>query len=143
MGLLSGLKAKFAGSVSKYSGKTDFLEAVMAAAALVAWADGNADDKEIAAAIKAAVSNSALAGAFDSRTIEQTAEQMFNRASGGRVGRSGLYKEIEDIKADKDMSETVLLTALDIADSEGISEDEKRVLGEIASRLGLDLKKYL
>jgi tellurite resistance protein len=143
MGLLSNLKSKFTGSVSKFSGRTDFLEAVCAAAALVAWADGNADDSEIQAAIKGVTSNKELLGAFDSRTIELTTEQMFNRAAGGRVGRNGLYKEIDDVAKDKDMAEVVLLTALDVADSGGISDDEKRVLGEIAKRLGLNLANYM
>ncbi|MFN6983449.1 MAG: TerB, partial [Rhizobium oryzihabitans] len=61
----------------------------------------------------------------------------------GRVGKAGLFKEIEDIKADHDMSETVLLVALDVADSGGISDDEKAVLAKIASTVGLDLAKYL
>lgn len=143
MGLLSKLRGQFKGSVAKVSGRTDFLEAVCAAAALVAWADGNADDTEIAAAIKAVTSNKELLGAFDSRTIELTADQMFTRAGGGRVGRMGLEKEIKDIASDPDIAEIVLVTALDVADSGGISDEEKAVLGKIAKTLGLDLNKYM
>lgn len=150
MGFLSGLTSKFTGSISKYSGKTDFLEAVLAAAALVAYAPsddgtaGDASDAERAAAIKAVVANKNLAGAFDSRTIEATAEQMFNRAAGGRMGRIGLEKEITDVAKDKEMSEAVLVTALDISEGDGsVSKGEKLVIDKIAKLLGLDASKYL
>ncbi len=143
MGMLGGLfKSKLQGSVNKFSGKKDFLEAVCAAAALVAYADGDASDTEVEATIKAITSNAALAGAFQGREIELTADSMLKRASGGRVGRSGLFKEIADIKNDAEMSETVLLTALDVADQNGIDDKERTMLEKIASELGLDLKKY-
>lgn len=143
MGLLSAFKSKLTGSVAKYSGRKDFLEAVCAAAALVAYADGSADDKEIQTTIKSITSNANLSGSFPSREIELTADLMLNRAAGGRVGRNGLYKEIDDIAADADMSEVVLLTALDVADNDGISDTEKGVLDAIAKRLHLDLNKYI
>lgn len=143
MPLLSKFKNAFAGSVNKYSGKKDFLEAVCAACALVSAADGELEDAEIAQTIKGIAANPALAGAFSSREIEQTADQMCKRAQGGRVGRAGLYKEIEDIASDKEMAETVLLTALDVADSDGqVEPEEKVVLGKIAEKLGLNLANY-
>jgi tellurite resistance protein TerB len=138
------LKNAFAGKVNKYSGKKDFLEAVCAACALVAAADGDLEDAEIAQTIKGIQSNPELAGAFPSREIEQTADQMLKRAQGGRVGRNGLFKELEDIASDKDMAETVLLTALDVADSDGEMEPaEKAVLEKIAQTFGLNLASYL
>jgi len=141
--MFAKLKERFTGTVSKFSGRKDFLEAVCAAAALVASADGTVSDEEINATIKSITSNAALSGAFSSREIETTAERMLQRANGGRVGRNGLYKEIEDIRADTEMCETVLLTALDVADSGGIDDKEKAILGEIAKRLGLSLEKYI
>lgn len=143
MGILSKLSTSFKGSVAKYSGRKDFLEAVCAASALVAYADGSCDNDEAEAAIKSITANAELSGAFASREIELTADAMMKRAEGGRVGRNGLYREIEDIAKDGDMAETVLLTALDVADNGGISDDEKRVLADIAKRLSLDLNKYL
>ncbi|EFO33575.1 TerB [Roseibium sp. TrichSKD4] len=77
--------------MNRFKGKTDFLEAVCAAAALVAAADG----------------------------------------------------EIEDIKDDPDMAETVYLTALDISESDGqIEPEEKAVLEKIAAKLGLNPANY-
>jgi tellurite resistance protein len=137
------LKNAFSGSVNKYSGKKDFLEAVCAACALVSAADGELEDAEIVQTVKGIASNPALAGAFSSREIEQTADAMCKRAQGGRVGRAGLFKELEDIASDKDMAETVLLTALDVADSDGEMEPaEKAVLEKIAQTFGLNLASY-
>lgn len=141
--MFAKLKNAFSGSVNKYSGKKDFLEAVCAACALVSAADGELEDAEITQTIKGIQSNPALAGAFASREIEATADAMCKRAQGGRVGRAGLYKELEDIASDKDMAETVLLTALDVADSDGqVEPEEKLVLAKIAQTLGLNLANY-
>jgi len=140
--MLAMFKSLVGDKAKKFSGKTDFLEAVCAASALVATADGDLDDSELLAAVAAVKSNAALSGAFDARAIETTMDKMCSRAV-GRVGKAGLFREIEDVKADHDMSETVLLVALDVADSGGISDDEKAVLAKIASTVGLDLAKYL
>ncbi|NTF35535.1 tellurite resistance TerB family protein [Agrobacterium rubi] len=140
--MFAKIKEKLSGSVNKYSGRKDFLEAVCAASALVAAADGDVSDAEVNQTIKAITSNAQLSGAFNTRDIETTADAMLKRAQGGRVGRAGLFKEIEDIKADHDMAETVLLSALDVADHGGIDDKEKEVLGKIASALGLTLANY-
>ena len=58
-GKLFGKKAEAA--VQKFSGRTDFLEAVCAAAALVAAADGEIEDSEVKATVKAVKANKALA----------------------------------------------------------------------------------
>ena len=141
--MFAALKNKFTGSVAKFSGRKDFLEAVCAASALVAFADGDASDQEVDATVKSITSNAQLSGSFSTREIETTAERMMQRAQGGRVGRNGLYKEIEDITADHDMAETVLLTALDVADNGGIDDKERTVLSEIAKRMSLNLSSYL
>ena len=140
--MFAKLKSAFTGKVSKFSGRTDFLEAVCAASALVAAADGDVSDAEVNATVKSVSSNAQLASAFDQRAIEKTAETMLRRAQGGRVGRAGLMKEIDDIKADAEMAETVLLSALDVADDVGISAEERAVLDKIAKALGLSLANY-
>jgi len=64
-------------------------------------------------------------------------------AQAGHVGRAGVFKEIEDIANDHDMAETVLLTALDVADSDGqVEPEEKVILDKIATKLGLSLANY-
>ena len=143
--MFGGLKSKLTGSARKFSGQTDFLEAVCAASALIVYADGSADDSEIEAALKAAKSNPGLAGNFKDSDIERAMDGMLTRARGGRSGRAGLYKEIADISADNDKAEAVLLAALDVADEGGIGDQEKTALNEIANRLSLGefLKKQL
>lgn len=140
--MFAAIKQKLSGGVNKYSGRKDFLEAVCAASALVAAADGDVSDSEVDQTVKAVSSNASLAAAFKPSEIERTADAMLKRAQGGRVGRSGLYKELEDINSDHDMAETVLLSALDVADHGGIDDKEKAVLQQVAQRLGLNLANY-
>ncbi len=135
---LSNLKSKLDGAILKFKGRTDFLEAVCAAAALVAAADGEIDDKEIAAALQAVKSNPKLAQAFKQSEIEKTMDAMLKRAQSGRVGRASLLKELTDVKKDADFSDTAYLTALDVADADGnISSQEKAVLANIAKTLNV------
>lgn len=139
---LKKLTGAFTGSVAKVSGRKDFLEAVCAASALIAIADGEIEEQEIKGVTKAVMANANLAS-FDTRTIELTAENMFKRAEGGRVGRMGLWKEIEDISSDIELAEIVFATALDIAESDGqIEEAEQKVLDQLAQRLHVDAKKF-
>lgn len=149
--MFAAIKSLVGGKVQKFKGNKDFLEAVCAAAALVAYAPGpdgspgSCDDKEAEAAIKAITSNAVLSGSFSGREIETTMDTMLKRAEGGRVGKSGLFREIEEVRIKDttgDMAEAVLLTALDVADSGGISPEEHKLLEQIAEKLKLDLKKY-
>lgn len=141
--MLKGFLGAIRGATNKYAGRKDFLEAVCAAAALVAAADGEIEDAEIATTIKTISANPGLAGAFTTREIETTAETMLNRAQAGRTGRMGLYREIEDIAGDAEMSETVYLTALDVSEADGeIEPQEREVLAKIASLLKVDPKKF-
>lgn len=141
---LKSVKDKLTGASARMTGRTDVLEAVCAAAALVSAADGDIEDAEVEATTKAVSTNPILSGAFSNTQINQTIDKMLKRAETGRAGRMGLYKEIEDISSDNDMAELVLLTALDIADSDGELEPaEEKVIEKIAQKLGLDAKKYL
>lgn len=137
------LKGMVTGSVSKFSGKTDFLQAVCAAAALIAIADGDIEDEEVAKTLELVTTHPDLSAAFDARQIEQVMNQMLQRAKAGITGKVGLYKEIDDVASDADMAETVFLTALDVANSDGqIEPQEQAVIDKIAAKLRLDPKKY-
>lgn len=138
------LKSKAAEATQKFSGRTDFLEAVCAAAALVAAADGEIEDGEIKATIKAVSANKTLSSGFDQKTIEQTMEKMLNRAGGGRVGRAGLWDEIGEVVKSADMAEAVVLTALDVAEGDGEIEPQERVvLDRLAKLANVDLNRLL
>lgn len=141
--MLKMLQEKLSGGANRLQGRTDLLEAVCAASALVAAADGTIDDNEIDATVKAVTSNEALNTAFQARQIEGCIQRMLERAQGGRVGQMGLYKELDDVAPNADDSELVILTALDVADADGsVDEEEHKVLEKIASRLGLKLSNY-
>lgn len=141
--MLNALKERLSGGARRLWGRTDLLEAVCAGAALVAAADGNIDDSEIEATMKAVGANETLKTAFAQNEINGCIERMIDRANGGRVGRMGLYKEIEDVAANQEDGEVVLLTAMDIADADGnMDDDERAVLDKIAQKLGLKLSNY-
>lgn len=138
------LKKKAEASVSKFSGRTDFLEAVCAASALIAAADGEIEDSEITATKKAISANKMLKDGFDNRTVEMTIEKMLDRASGGRVGRAGLWDEVRDIAKDPEMAEAVMLTAIDVSEGDGeIEPEERKVLERLAKELGQNLESLL
>lgn len=52
-------------------------------------------------------------------------------------------KEIADLKGDPTNAAKVLVIGLSVADDDGIGEDEKAVLNEAATILGLRLENYL
>jgi len=131
-------------SMNKFSGNTDFLEAVCASAALVAAADGDISDDEVMETIKTIQNNPNLSGAFSASEIEKTSDAMFKRANGGRSGRMGLYVEIEESAGKSGAAEVILLCAIDVADADNdISAEETKVLEKIAKQLGLELQTYM
>lgn len=138
------LKKMFTDKISRYNGQTDFLEAVCAASALVAAADGEISDAEVSGIVKTIGANPSLSAGFNSRQIEQTAETMIKRAQGGRMGRMGLYRELEDVAKDADKAEAVAIAALDVAEADGsIGDEEKVVLMKIGSTLSVDMKRLM
>lgn len=142
MGFFSKFTDSLKGNVTKLNGRMDALEAVCAACAYVAGADGDISDDEVATTITTIQNNPVLAGSFTTQQIEKCADAMFARARGGRSGRLGLKKEIADVASDAAIAEVVFVAALDVADHGDIDEKEKRVLMDIAGILGLDAKKY-
>lgn len=143
-----GLKKMFGGSVAdaaaKFSGRKDFLESVCAAAALISAADGEIEDSEVKAVVKAVKANKALADGFDQPTIDKCINTMLERAGGGRVGRMGLWTEVGEIAKDPEMAQVVVLTALDVAEGDGeIEPQEMEVLKKLAKTLGVNLDAML
>ncbi|MCG7492405.1 tellurite resistance TerB family protein [Thalassobius sp. Cn5-15] len=137
------LKEKLSGGAKRMSGRTDLLEAVCASAALVAAADGDIDDIEIEATANAVTANKVLKDSFSTREIEACIDSMLARAQGRRVGKIGLWKEIEDVAGNHEDSEIVLLTAMDIADADGeVDPAEIKVLEKLADKLSLKLSDY-
>lgn len=129
----------------EYGKSKDFLEAVCAASALVAAADGDISDVERGKAVSLVSNHSDLSKLYQRNDIETTLETMFKRAKDAS-GRQQLARELDDIKGIQDgakMAEDVYLVALDIAASSGdVDAKEQEVLNKIAARLGVDPKKF-
>ncbi len=145
-----GLLKKIGGAAAKevkadYSGNRDYLEAVCAAAALVAIADGELEDSEKTKTINTLASHPVLGKMYDRNTIEKCADDMFKRAK-DRSGRQSLAGELDDIKARADgqrMADDVYLVASDVAMADGeIEPEEAVVLEKIAKRLNVDPSKF-
>lgn len=126
-----------------YSQNRDYLEAVLAAAALVANADGDIEDTERAKVVKVVSNHPTLSKFYKQNDIEQVAETMFRRAK-DVSGRQQLARELDDIKGrDATMADDVYLVAQDIALADGeLEPQEADVLAKIANRLGVDPKKF-
>jgi len=131
--------------MASYGGNKDFLEAVCAACALVANADGNIEDSEKTKAISVVNNHPTLSQMYQQKDIETCLETMFKRAKDAS-GRQMLARELDDIKGAENgakMSDDVYLMALDIAGADGnVGDDEKAVLAKIAKRLGVDTSKF-
>lgn len=145
-----GLMKKIAGAASKevkaeYGQNKDFMEAVLAASALVAAADGDIEESERRKVVSIITNHATLSKLYQANVIEQTAETMFKRAKDAS-GRQQLARELDDIKSrpgGMQMAEDVYMIALDIAGSDGeIEPQEDAVLKKIAARLGIDTSKF-
>ena len=147
--MLGTLKRAFGGAAkevrAEYAANRDYLEAVCAAAALVAMADGEIEDAEKFKIVKLITGHATLGKLYQQSVIEQTATEMFGRAKESS-GRQQLARELDDIKGRPDgaqMAEDVYLMALDIAKADGEMEpQEEAVLKKIAARLGVDPAKF-
>ena len=133
--MLNIWKSKLSDTISKFSGNTDFLEAVCAACALVAASNG-IKDEEVEAAIDAVKTNKTLSGAFKAKKIEKAISVALDRTK-TRPGKLGLFKELEDVN--EDQAEIVYLAALDVADADGeIDKEERAMLTKIAGKLSVN-----
>jgi tellurite resistance protein len=147
--LKKALTAGFSGVTrelnASYGENTDFLEAVCAAGALVAFADGEIEPEERTAIISLIQKHPSLGKLYSTDVIEKTAASMFKRAADAS-GRQALARELDDIKSRPDaarMAEDIYLVALDIANADGdLEQEEQAVLAKIANRLGVDASKF-
>ena len=99
-----------------YSQNKDYLEAVCAASALVAYADGDLEDSERSKVVRTISQHPTLGKMYQQTVIE---------------GRDG------------SMAEDVYLVALDVAHADGqVEPEEAEVLKKIAARLGVDISKF-
>ena len=149
-GAFKRMAGAVAGSITRevkaeYGESKDFLEAVCAGAALVAYADGELEEAERKAIVALIQNNPTLGKIYQSAQIEQVAADMFRRAQSAS-GRQGLARELDDLKGRPNaaqMADDVYLICLDIANADGeLEAEEEVVLKKLASRLGVDPSKF-
>jgi tellurite resistance protein TerB len=130
---------------AEYGQNKDFLEAVCAGCALVAFADGELEESERLKAVQIITTHSVLSKLYQRDIIEQTLDIMFKRAKDSS-GRQALARELDDIKGKPNatqMAEDIYLIASDISMADGeLEPQEEAVLKKIAARLGVDPSRF-
>lgn len=120
----------------------DFMEAIVGACILIAYADGDCEESELKTMESVISANDQLKhfGGEISTTISKFHTLM---QAGPRIGKMKILREIADLKADEKGKEEVFVTAITIAEADGeIEPQEQVVLKEIGQTLGLSLKDF-
>ncbi len=121
----------------------DLMEAIVAGAILVAYADGDCSKEELTKLEDIIATNDNLKhfGSEIGATIEQYSLMM---ESGARLGKVKLMKELKDVQGDEDQKVEAFIIAIEIADADGeIDDDELNILREIGKAFGLNPDTYI
>ncbi|HCW7041908.1 TPA: tellurite resistance TerB family protein [Klebsiella pneumoniae] len=133
---------KAAAEVKKFE-KRDLAQAVVNAAYLVAYADGECEASE-KAKIEQVLRNQPALAAFTSEINSISAAIIGQLDTNFKIGRRAALREIEDVKHDTREAEDVMDVAVAIAEADGeVEPKERKVLEEIAAVLGLRLENHL
>jgi tellurite resistance protein TerB len=131
------------GKSAKAVAKQNVFEGVVAAAVLVACADGEFSKKEAEKVERLLATNDSLS-AFKKTDISRLITKYAGVVETDfRMGKLKMLKEIEEIAENPSDAEEVFITAISVAETDGeIDEKELAVLVEIGKKLGLNLKDY-
>lgn len=136
-------KVRHAASEVKKFEKRDLAQAVVNAAYLVAYADGECEPSE-KAKIEQVLRNQPALAAFTSEINGISSTIIGQLDTNFKIGRRAALREIEDVKHDTREAEDVLDVAVAIAEADGeVEPEERKVLEEIANILGLRLENHL
>ncbi len=136
-------KARRATNEIKKFEKRDLAQAVVNAAYLVAFADGDCDALERAKIDQVLRTNPVLSN-FSNELNDITSRIVGQLETNFKIGRRAALREIEDVKGDQREAEDVLDVAVAIAEADGeIEPEETKVLEQIAAVLGLRLENHL
>ncbi|TQN81011.1 UNVERIFIED_ORG: tellurite resistance protein [Citrobacter freundii] len=119
----------------------DAVEATIWGAYSIAYADGSCDAKEIAVLEKTVAALPAFAP-FAGEIAQMSANIRAQYEASPRRANAQALRELEDV-AGTDDAVDVLCLCLDIADQDGIGEEEEAQLKKIAQALQLSLEQYL
>jgi tellurite resistance protein TerB len=135
-GKLTGSLADIAKSAVS-SSNTDLMEAMVAAGALTAYADGELSSEEMVM-VKGILDSSDQLKEFGDEPVQIFDKYCDKLETSKRIGKMDLMKEIADVKNSPDEAQRVLLMAIEVADaSDGIEEAEMKMLRDIAKVLNL------
>ncbi|EHK6508497.1 tellurite resistance TerB family protein [Vibrio parahaemolyticus] len=121
----------------------DLMEAIVAGAILVAYADGECEASELEKLATIIESNDNLAhfGSEIGKTIDKYSSMM---EAGARLGKMKLMKELRDVESDEAQKEEAFIIAIEIADADGeIEPKELEILKEIGKAFGLNPDNYI
>ena len=136
LGIFKKKTRRASAEIKKFE-KRDLAQAVINAAYLVAYADGECEASE-KAKIEQVLRNQPTLSAFTSEINAISATIIGQLDTNFKIGRRAALREIEDVKHD------VLDVAVAIAEADGeIEPEERKVLEEIAGVLGLRLENHL
>jgi len=145
MGFLSNFFGKKTAGVKQEMAKVenrDLMQAIVGGALLVAYADGECEEKELTK-MEQIISALPELSHFGGEINETIGRFHSILESGFRLGKLKVLKEIEDIKGNSEDKELVFTVMLTIAESDGeVEPQEVAVLKEVGQRLGLNLRDY-
>lgn len=139
-GLLKKKARKAATNVQKMENR-DAVEATVWGAYMIAYSDGTCDAKEIGVLEKTISALPAFAP-FAGEIAQMSSNIRARYEASPRSANAQALRELSDVAGTSDAVD-VLCLCLDIADQDGISEEEQAVLKKIAQALQLSLDAYL
>ena len=142
MGFLGfGKKARKVVSEVKKMENRDAVEATVWGAYSIAYSDGTCDAKEIAVLEKTIAALPAFAP-FSGEIAQMSSNIRARYEASPRSANAQALIELADVAGTQD-AVSVLCLCLDIADQDGIGEEEQAALKKIAQALQLSLDQYL
>lgn len=115
---------------------------VMAGSVMVAFADGNCSDDELAKLESLINSNENLKH-FGGEINDQIARFTGMFDAGPRMGKMKAMRELDDIKASQEEKEEAFVMMLEIAEGDGeIDEKELAILKEVGNKFGIRLADF-
>jgi len=151
MSFLSALKSALssgAKELNKEYGKSeDFLNAVCASCALIAYADGELEDSEKKKAMEVLTGHTQLSSLYQRAQIENALNSALSHAqtASGKQELARNLDKVLQLPNGAQMADDVYLVAVDVASSNShhtIGEDEQKVLDRLAKRLNVDPSKF-
>ncbi|WP_112198250.1 tellurite resistance TerB family protein [Rahnella sp. NRRL B-41462] len=134
-------KARKAVAEVKKMENRDAVEATVWGAYAIAYADGTCDAKEIAV-LEKTISALPAFSPFSGEIAQMSSNIRARYEASPRSANAQAYRELSDVAGTSDAVD-VLCLCLDIADQDGIGEEEEATLKKIAQSLQLSLDQYL